>query len=158
FPSSLLHQGDNDVQIVNVEGSWMIYDSVEMTAPATTQLAAVQIRTVVVRVEAIRALQGAQGAFTQPVSVTLRHFGEPVQAAVRVEGAAPITASLMRGEQTIQIALPEVTSTSVRTVSVEVNGQQLASRPATLEPVRKLKIYVLPHSHTDIGYTEIQTA
>ena len=27
-----------------------------------------------------------------------------------------------------------------------------------MQPVQKLTIYVLPHSHTDIGYTEIQTA
>ena len=28
----------------------------------------------------------------------------------------------------------------------------------TLKPVPKLTVYILPHSHTDIGYTEIQSA
>ena len=27
----------------------------------------------------------------------------------------------------------------------------------TIKPVRKLTVYILPHSHTDIGYTAIQT-
>ena len=26
-----------------------------------------------------------------------------------------------------------------------------------LQPVKKMTIYILPHSHNDIGYTEIQT-
>jgi hypothetical protein len=28
----------------------------------------------------------------------------------------------------------------------------------TLKPVKKMTVYVVPHSHTDVGYTEIQTA
>ena len=34
----------------------------------------------------------------------------------------------------------------------------LAEREVTIPAFRELTIYVLPHSHVDIGYTEIQTA
>ena len=33
----------------------------------------------------------------------------------------------------------------------------MATREIALKPVRRLTVYILPHSHTDIGYTEIQT-
>jgi len=33
----------------------------------------------------------------------------------------------------------------------------LGTREIVLKPVRRLTVYILPHSHTDIGYTEIQT-
>ena len=36
-------------------------------------------------------------------------------------------------------------------------GQEVATRSITLKPSRKTTIYILPHSHTDIGYTELQT-
>jgi hypothetical protein len=42
-------------------------------------------------------------------------------------------------------------------VAVEVGGTKVASRAITLKPARQLTVYLLPHSHTDIGYTEIQT-
>ncbi len=32
----------------------------------------------------------------------------------------------------------------------------MASREVTLKPVRKMEIYLLPHSHNDIGYTALQ--
>jgi alpha-mannosidase len=43
-------------------------------------------------------------------------------------------------------------------VTVEVDGKTVATREVTLKPVKKLTVYITPHSHTDIGYTEIQTA
>jgi len=45
-----------------------------------------------------------------------------------------------------------------RQVTVEVSGKTVASREVTVKPVKKLTVYITPHSHTDIGYTEIQTA
>lgn len=46
---------------------------------------------------------------------------------------------------------------SPRSRSIERAGQTLASRDITLQPARKTTVYVLPHSHTDIGYTALQT-
>ena len=42
-------------------------------------------------------------------------------------------------------------------MTIEVGGKTLASRTLLVKPQRKLTVYILPHSHTDIGYTEIQT-
>ena len=41
-------------------------------------------------------------------------------------------------------------------VEVEAGGQTVASREVTLKPVRKMEIFLLPHSHNDIGYTALQ--
>ncbi|MBU6400021.1 MAG: hypothetical protein KGS61_06865, partial [Verrucomicrobia bacterium] len=53
---------------------------------------------------------------------------------------------------------PEVRAETRRAVVVEVDGATVASGEVVLKPVRHLTIYLLPHSHTDIGYTQIQTA
>ena len=42
-------------------------------------------------------------------------------------------------------------------ISIEAGGKTLAARSFSIKPQRKLTVYILPHSHTDIGYTEIQT-
>jgi hypothetical protein len=43
-------------------------------------------------------------------------------------------------------------------LNVDVAGETAVSRSVTLPPVPRLTVYVLPHSHNDIGYTEVQTA
>jgi len=39
---------------------------------------------------------------------------------------------------------------------LEASGQTVLSRSMALEPVRPWRIFVLPHSHVDIGYTALQ--
>jgi hypothetical protein len=158
FPAELLHVGDNDVQITTTSGSWLLYDALGLETPAGAELGTVASHTVVARVQAVRALREAGGQTTQPVLVTLRHFGEPRAAIVRVENASEQAIRLQRGEQTLTFAVPAVTAPTQRKVTVETAGGTLATREVTLKPVRKLTVFVLPHSHTDIGYTEIQTA
>ena len=41
-------------------------------------------------------------------------------------------------------------------VAVDYAGQPVAERAATLKPARKWVVYLLPHSHDDIGYTHLQ--
>ncbi len=157
FPAELLRTGDNDVQITTTEGSWMLYDSLALTTSAGAELQPASSRTVVGRVQAIPALCEAGGQPAQPIRVSIRHFGEPQEASLQVEGAAAQTIKLQRGEQTIDTTVPAVTAETARKISVAVGGRALATRSVSLKPVRKLTVYILPHSHTDIGYTEIQT-
>ena len=41
-------------------------------------------------------------------------------------------------------------------VTVEVGGAILENRQLVLKPVRPLTVFIVPHSHTDVGYTENQ--
>lgn len=53
--------------------------------------------------------------------------------------------------------MPDADKDMALPVAIEAGGKTLAARAFTLKPQRKLTVYILPHSHTDIGYTEIQT-
>jgi hypothetical protein len=41
-------------------------------------------------------------------------------------------------------------------ISLEMGGEKAAARQIALKPVRPWKIFLLPHSHVDIGYTALQ--
>jgi alpha-mannosidase len=75
-----------------------------------------------------------------------------------VDVVSPKPVHLRQGAQTIEWLLPAVEQEKKLMVTVEAGGQRLATGSVTLKPVPKLTVYILPHSHTDIGYTEIQTA
>ena len=158
FPANLLRMGDNEVRITTVRGSWMLYDSMVLTVPEGAALDDVQSRTLVEAVEPMRALLERDGAVFQPVLATLRHFGKDADAVVRLGDEPPITLRLKRGSQQIALMASEVNSEINQQVTIAVGGKTVASREVTLKPVKKLTVYVTPHSHTDIGYTEIQAA
>ena len=103
----------------------------------------------------IRALVDGNGKPRQPIKVTIRHFGPAAEAVVRVDGVEVCKAPLKTGEQALEALTPAVDA--VRTVELSVKiGQSVQTLPVILKPVRKTTVYILAHSHHDLGYTQLQ--
>jgi hypothetical protein len=158
FPSNILRAGDNDIEITTVTGSWMLYDSVALEAPSSIEPGTVSNRTVFTMVQPVRALVGEGANARQPIRIHLKHFGEKSDAVIRLEGAEPQRMTLEAGEQIIELSVPYENRERVRKLTLESGAKIFAEREVIFKTVPKMVIYVLPHSHTDIGYTEIQTA
>lgn len=94
----------------------------------------------------------------QPLKVTLNSpYAEPLKAVVRVAGQEPRPFEIQFGSQTLEYTIPATEDARTANITVEVGGQVVATHTAKLRPARPLTIYVLAHSHTDIGYTTVQT-
>jgi hypothetical protein len=106
----------------------------------------------------VSALIEKEGKWFQPVEVRLSCLDVPTNVTVRIEGAPPLESSLTQTEQQVQVDVAAVSAETSLALSLEAGGKALETRRASLKPIPKLVVYVLPHSHTDIGYTEIQTA
>ncbi|MCX6923697.1 MAG: polysaccharide lyase family protein [Verrucomicrobia bacterium] len=155
FPASTLKSGVNELTITSVAGSWMIYDWVSFEAPEGTELAE-SSGTILSGVSAPPVLVGSDPNLKQAIKVALKHLGADTSAVLRAGGAA--TNFVLRSPmQSVELAVPAVEKETPLAVSLEVGGQQIASRTVSLKPVRKWTIYLLPHSHVDIGYTHVQT-
>ena len=99
------------------------------------------------------------GKLTQAVRLTFNHpYAESVEATVRVEGAEAKPIQLKAGKQSVEFTLPAVEKETTLKVALESGGQTLLQTTVPRPALRPLTVYILPHSHTDIGYTEIQTA
>ena len=98
------------------------------------------------------------GAIIQLLRVMVDHpYAEPLDVTLKVEGQTPLPVHLKPGRQSFDVTVPAPeTETSLR-LSVDLSAGTVAERRITLKPARRLTVYILPHSHTDIGYTEIQT-
>jgi hypothetical protein len=158
FPASLLKAGDNEVRITTLKGCWMLYDSIELITPRGLTLGDVQSRTIIEQVRPMRALQVRDGQGFQPVSVTVRHFGPQTNGQVRLGDGSPVSVRLAKDPQTVELLAADVQNETWQKVTVTAGDKTIASREVVLKPVKKLTVYITPHSHTDIGYTEIQTA
>lgn len=106
----------------------------------------------------LSVLERKAAARVQPVRIALDYpYAEPVDAIVRIEGAPPLPLHLAFGSHTVEAAVPVVDSDCTAQLTLEVAGKTVIERELQLKPVRKAVIYILPHSHVDIGYTELQT-
>jgi alpha-mannosidase len=102
-------------------------------------------------------LERRSKGLVQPLKVKVSYpYAEPVPGVVRLAGVGGKVVNLQFGSQTLELAAPAVAADKAIKVEVEAGGRVVASREVTLKPVRKLEIYILPHSHNDIGYTALQ--
>ena len=155
FPASALKAGTNVVSVTTLSGSWILYDRLALVTPAGVE-AAPASGTVIMDLEALPVLQSHDGKLVQPAKLAICHLGGPLLASVKIGGAPATLIGIAPGRQELELLLPESSSGTVPVV-LESSGKTLASATLAVKPARKLTVYLLPHSHTDIGYTEIQT-
>jgi alpha-mannosidase len=156
-PAGAVRPGTNEITIRTVSGSWVLYDWVGFEAPAAVELAPTKPTTLIRSVQSPPVLVNQGGKPLQMVEVTILRVGPPTEAAIRLGGGEPLQAAVKPGVQTVELRVPAVQEKTLATVEVRLADKSVARRKVTLKPVRKWKVYLLPHSHVDIGYTQLQT-
>jgi hypothetical protein len=98
-----------------------------------------------------------EGRSYQSAELSLENAGDSTTVTVKVKGAPDLSLGLGKGNRQLEIFVPEVKKAGVVGFVLEKGGKTITTGAVDLAPVRKMTIYILPHSHNDIGYTEIQT-
>ena len=112
----------------------------------------------VVTGRALQIIDREGGALVQPFRVVLDSpYAEPIQAVLRVEGQVPKTVDIAFGKQTVTMSIAAADAARSAEVVVEVGGARVVTQAVPLTAAAKRTVYILPHSHTDIGYTAVQT-
>lgn len=156
FPADLLKAGNNEITIASVAGSWLLYDRLALETPAGVESAPVAPSVMLRSVQAVPALVERGGKLFQPFNVSLLFTGEGQEATARFGQTELGRVQIARGSQTLEILVPGVTNEMEAAFALLAGGKILASQAVTQKPVRQWEVYVLMHSHTDIGYTDIQ--
>ncbi len=156
-PAGAIKSGTNEITIRMLSGSWVLYDWVGFEAPGAVELAPPGPATLVRSIKSPPVLDKKGDKLVQTVQVTILRAGGPGEATIRAGNGRSVKAALKAGVQTIELPVPAVERTTEVHVEVSVGGKVIARRNVTLKPVRKWQVYLLPHSHVDIGYTKLQT-
>ena len=95
------------------------------------------------------------------VDVFVRYNEPPKQGRVTLTlGSSQLGQELATGtefgEQRIRFEVPEFSSPTAAQVTVAMNGRS-RQFPAQLKPAKKWNLFVVPHQHLDIGYTDYPT-
>jgi len=104
----------------------------------------------------IRGLVRKDGGLMQPIQISVQHAGGDAPLVTMLDGAEIDRRTLGAGQHTFNVLIAAVTEARAGAVTVKV-GESVSSATVKLEPVRKVLVYVLPHSHHDLGYTDMQS-
>jgi alpha-mannosidase len=104
----------------------------------------------------IRGIANQGGRPVQPIQVTIQHAGTDAPVAVRIDHQEVDRRVLSAGTHTFSIYVAPVETAKRVLIDYEIAGKS-DSAEVRLEPVRKVQIFILPHSHHDLGYTDLQS-
>src|ERR1700722_2598022 len=103
----------------------------------------------------IRGLTRRDGTLFQPLQVAVQNDGAGAVAVTKLEGVEIDRRNVQSGSNVFELYLKPATGIQSSTVTVDVNGT-VQTDTVELKPVRQMLIYILPHSHHDLGYTDLQ--
>jgi alpha-mannosidase len=104
----------------------------------------------------IRGLSNEGGKLVQPIQLTIEHAGTDALLVVRVDHQQAESRVLSPGTHTFNVYVDPVETARQVPVEYEIAGKS-ESAEVRVEPVRKVQIFILPHSHHDLGYTDLQS-
>jgi len=105
--------------------------------------------------EPIRGLVRKNGKLLQPIKVTVQQAGPGATVVTRLDAQEVDRRSLSGDAQFFDVYTAPVSSVRLADVEVEAAGKSSTAK-VSLYPVRKVQVYILPHSHHDLGYTDLQ--
>ena len=97
-----------------------------------------------------------EGKLYHSVSIDFIHVGDDSEANVHI-GSQSGNMMLKAGFNKLEMNLPKVELKSDFEAEIRIKGKKPIKRNFTLEPVKEWEIYLVQHTHTDIGYTRPQT-
>ncbi|HEY2081558.1 MAG TPA: polysaccharide lyase family protein [Verrucomicrobiae bacterium] len=153
FPATLLHPGDNTITLSDIEGSWAIFDDVrlESGAPAPEKPLGIAVEPLPFfkRSGDNRLLRAVRVSITN-----LENDSVPVELDWNANGVtgSSQTFNLPFGGTELPLLVPDVAQIDF---TVRLGGHEI-KLPVSLPPAKKWKVYIVPTSHTDIGYTDLQ--
>jgi alpha-mannosidase len=104
----------------------------------------------------IRGMANKGGRLVQPIQLTIEHAGVEATLAVRADHQEVERRVLSSGTHTFNIYVDPVETATQVQIDYEIAGKSDTAE-VRVEPVHKVQIFILPHSHHDLGYTDLQS-
>jgi len=108
-----------------------------------------------VKVSAENAVRNGPEGETQLLKTEVAYFGEPVLASFEV-GNEKFYKELQFGYNVHYIEVPKIAIVTEIPVQVKIGEEIMTDETVSISPVKSMTIYLLHHSHVDIGYTHVQ--
>jgi len=164
FPGSYLQQGANTITLQAIEEAEkfvpeasLTYDAIELDSSEAN----VDPRHSSIRIVPTIFYQQQQGRLVELVECVVRYTSTPTPGAavdLSIDGHQdhlPIAEDQDFGEQKLQFALPRFPAHTRVQLRWNLDGYH-QHREETIDPAKQWTLFLVPHIHLDIGYTDYQ--
>ena len=103
-----------------------------------------------------QAVMKGQKGNSQVLRAEIVRYADPVEAKISVAGQK-LTRTLDFGYNVLYLPVPQISQSTPFDFVVKAGKQVIADQSFMIDPVKPRTVYLLHHSHNDIGYTHIQT-
>lgn len=97
-----------------------------------------------------------RGQLLHSLSVDRIHLGDDAPCTIKIDGQTT-KAVLKAGYNHVEILHPKVDKPTELKAGIHIKGRTDVERDFTLSPVKEWEIFLVQHTHSDIGYTRPQT-
>lgn len=140
-----------------LKGISLFSGAVALGRPALSAADQAAVRTPVSKIaQPVRGLRRIAGHLQQPIRLTLETGSSQDAVVTSIDGIEVDRRSIAAGKQTFDIFTDPVARPTAVDLTVRL-GSATLHETVQVHPVRKMQVYILPHSHHDLGYTELQS-
>lgn len=155
LPSEYFSAGVNRVTLTLTQGEWVIYDYVRLEG--ITDSESMILKSFSAEVAPFLA-HGDPGP-GHLVTVKFAASRESLKSTININcGSETVKkdVSISPGQNSFDVIVPEVSAEATCSVALESDGEQIEKTEVALKPTRHFSITLVPHSHLDIGYPDLQ--
>ncbi|HEY6952960.1 MAG TPA: hypothetical protein VI758_11165, partial [Bacteroidota bacterium] len=109
-----------------------------------------------IRSEGLSLLVARGDSILQLIKVGIEHYGSPATFDVYIDPTRRVRTTISWGAASILLPIPRVLRSEKKIVIIESEGKSIEKDTVVIVPVHQRTFYLLPHSHTDIGYSDYQ--
>jgi hypothetical protein len=166
IPTDFLKPGTNELVLTanddpperdDTTNSGLFYDALRLEHDAEAKFSPTQLT-----VQAVPTIfyTRQEGKLQERVDVYIRHNfpskgGEAVLTLGKEKYTAEIASGWDFGEQRVEFTIPEFAAGTQGEFSLRLAGHAWRF-PVTLDPAKKWNLFLVPHTHLDVGYTDYQ--
>jgi hypothetical protein len=158
-PGNFLHAGENTIALSavaqgdgdQIPDAGFNYDALAMSQGSSVDQSEVRIKPTVF-------YKQEHGFLEEGVDVTLRHENRPVRSVCLTINGSRVTLpgnGLRWGEQRTRFYIPAFGPRTPAHIEVD-RGMKIDTEEQVINPAKRWTVYVVPHVHLDLGYTDYQ--
>jgi alpha-mannosidase len=152
IPASQLRAGDNTITLSSDDGSWALFDDLRLESDVSAPN-----RTLTMKATPLPFFKRSSDGLRRAVRLSIYSLqwnslpAELEWSSKAASGSERLNLSFGDNEPLIIVPDTDEVDVTVKTAKNEIK------LPVTLPPAKKWLLYIVPTSHTDIGYTDYQS-
>ena len=157
IPVSALKQGNNELSIRSVGGSWLVLDNISLDSPVRIDLQRPEPGLSFMETASVPALIKSPAGLQHPVRLMVVNSGKKTEALWTYgKDARGGAVNLEHGINILELCIPEGYAGHDVKFTFTAGSTSASTTVRILAP-EDWTIYLVQHTHTDIGYTKPQT-